>query len=128
MSTLNQQAHDFFEKYQSTFDSGNMSAFAKLFSEPFISVRPDGTIQSMPTNESASIFFHYVKENWQQEGYSSFATKDFDVTPIGASSMLVTLTWQMLDRDNNLIREWRQSYNLLLRNNLWTVITSTFHA
>ena len=128
MNSFEKQAIEFFKEYQSIFDTGDMSTFSKLFSEPFISVRPDGNVQSMPTNKTASTFFSSVQKKWQEEGYSSFSTKDFKVIPIGANSMLVTFTWEMLDKEKKLIREWRQSYNLLSRNKSWSVITSTFHA
>ncbi|KKD59255.1 hypothetical protein RN22_16905 [Grimontia sp. AD028] len=128
METTVEQAKEFFEHYQTMFDSGDMEAFSKLFAEPFISVRPDGSVQSMPTNKCALKFFSEVYDNWKAEGYSSFRTKDFQVTPIGKDSMLVTFTWVMLDDSQNAIREWRQSYNLLARSSSWVVITSTFHA
>jgi len=127
MKPLINQAIEFINEYQTTFDTKDMDAFSKYFSEPFISVRPDGTVQSMPSNESASAFFKTVLKQWQKEGYSSFSTKDFELTPIGSKSMLVTFTWEMLDSSKQLIREWRQSYNLLAKGDSWLVISSTFH-
>ncbi|MFL0800518.1 MAG: nuclear transport factor 2 family protein [Agarilytica sp.] len=120
-------AKEFFQIYNETFDSGDMEAFSKLFNEPFLSVRPDGSVESMTTNNLAKDFFTKVLALWKNEGYKYFATKDYDVTPIGNKSMLVTLTWELLDKNRALIREWRQSYNLLDRNGEWKVITSTFH-
>ncbi len=121
-------AKDFFHIYNKTFDSGDMDAFSKLFNEPFVSVRPDGSVESMTTNDIARDFFTKVLATWKKEGYKYFSTKDYDVTPIGNKSMLVTLTWELLNENRGLIREWRQSYNLLDRNGDWKVVTSTFHA
>ncbi len=121
-------AKDFFRTYNEIFDTGDMKAFSKLFNEPFISVRPDGSVESMATNQVAEDFFSKVLVLWKNEGYQYFSTKHYDVTPIGNKSMLVTLTWELLDKNRKLIREWRQSYNLLDQNNEWKVITSTFHA
>ncbi len=120
-------AKDFFQAYNEIFDTGDMKAFSKLFNEPFVSVRPDGSVESMTTNQMAEDFFSKVLALWKNEGYKYFATKDYDVTLIGKKSMLVTLTWELLDSNRELIREWRQSYNLLDRNGEWKVITSTFH-
>lgn len=122
------EAIKFFRTYNSVFDSGDMDAFSKLFSEPFISVRPDGSVASMPSNVVASKFFSGALKQWKSEGYCYFSTKDFDVTPIGTKSMLVTLTWQLLDKNREFIREWRQSYNLLNSDGTWKVITSIYHA
>lgn len=123
-----EEAKKFFDEYNTTFDSGDMVAFSKLFAEPFISVRPDGAIASMSTNEIAKDFFSDAFNTWILEGYKYFSTKDYIVTPIGRKSMLVTLTWEMLNVNRNFVREWRQSYNLLKIGNQWKVITSTFHA
>ncbi|NRA15268.1 MAG: hypothetical protein HRU04_07180 [Oceanospirillaceae bacterium] len=122
-----EEAKKFFNAYNTIFDSGDMAAFSQLFAEPFISVRPDSAIASMSTNEIALNFFTDVLNTWKLEGYKYFSTKDYDVTPIGKKSMLVTLTWEMLNENHGLIREWRQSYNLLMVGNQWKVITSTFH-
>ena len=127
MEELIQEAKTFFKEYNSLFDTGDMNEFSKRFTEPFLSVRPDGAIQSMLTNESASKFFVGVFSLWRKEGYKSFTTRDYTVTPIGNSAMLVTLTREMLGKDNQVIKEWRQSYNLVKKNNIWQVYVSTFH-
>ena len=127
MVGLIEEAQEFFREYGVVFDIGNMEVFSKRFAEPFLSIRPDGTIQSMPTNESAAEFFDTVFLSWKQERYSSFATRDYDVTPIGKEAMLVTFTWEMLDKNKELIRDWRQSYNLVKQYGVWKVYASTFH-
>lgn len=127
MEKLLDEAKRFFKEYRAVFDTGDMDEFSKRFAEPFVSIRADGTIQSMPTNESASEFFEHVSSLWKAEGYDSFRTRDYEVTPIGSSAMLVTLSWDMLDKDNQLIKEWRQSYNLVKQDDVWQVYASTFH-
>lgn len=121
-------AEQFFAEYGRVFDTWDMEAFSKMFCEPFVSVRPDGTVASMPTNKVAQEFFETVLEVWKKEGYKTFGMRDFDVTPIGTNSALVTLTWELLDSAGDMIRDWRQSYNLLNTSDGWKVITSTFHS
>ena len=123
-----EEAKRFFQNYNEVFDSGDMKAFSKFFCEPFISVRADGSVASMPTNAIAEEFFFKAIEKWKEEGYQYFSTRDYSITPIGSESMLVTFTWEMLDKDRVLIREWCQSYNLLRCDGVWKVITSTFHS
>ena len=121
------EAKRFFDGYNTIFDSGDMDAFSNLFTEPFISGRADGTLESMPTHEMAKDFFSKALNKWNIEGYQYFTTKDYEVIPMGQKSMLVSLTWEMLNESRILIREWRQSYNLIKVDNHWKVITSTFH-
>jgi len=49
------------------------------------------------------------------------------VSPIGERSALGTLVWKMLGRDGGLIREWRQSRNLVRVATGWQILVSTFH-
>ena len=92
-----------------------------------MSVRADGTIQSLATNKDAEDFFPQVIEVWRKEGYHSFTISDFEVVKLGSTSVIVTFTWEMLDINASLIRQWRQSYNLLKNNGQWKVLLSTFH-
>ncbi len=88
MDGLLVQAEQFFTHYGSIFDKGDMLVFSKFFTEPYISLRPDGTIESMPTNESAKVCFESELSRWTDEGYKRFLTKDYDISPIGRNSML----------------------------------------
>ncbi len=127
MNELTITAKEFFTKYRTTFDKGDMKEFSTFFNEPFMSVRADGQIQSLPTNKDAELFFPQVIDIWKNEGYKSFTMCDFEVIKLGSSSVLVTFTWEMLDNNADLIRQWRQSYNLVKNVDEWKVILSTFH-
>lgn len=128
MPNLLHEAHGFFKHYGEVFDSGDMQAFSTLFVEPFVSVRADGTVVSMPTHSVAESFFTLALRAWQKEGNRYFNAKDHEITPIGSNSLLVTLTWELLDAERKIIREWRQSYNLLKVSSDWKVLASIFHA
>ena len=101
-----EEAKMFFDEYNTIFDSGDMRAFSRLFAEPFISVRPDGAVANMSTKEIAKQFFSDALKTWKPEEYKFFSTKDYEVTPVGQKSMLVTLTWQMLNVNHGLVPEW----------------------
>jgi len=127
LNELTITAKEFFTKYRTIFDKGDMKKFSTFFNEPFMSVRADGQIQSLLTNNDAELFFPQVIDVWKKEGYNSFTMCDFEVVKLGTSSMLVTFTWQMLDNNAYLIRQWRQSYNLIKKDDSWKVLLSTFH-
>ena len=52
---------------------------------------------------------------------------DTEVVPVGQRSALATMTWKMLRADGNLMRQWRQSYNLVRLTEGWRILVSTFH-
>ena len=124
---MKEQAKQFFSQYGSTFDSWDMEKFSSFSNEPFISVRGDGKSIIMNTNNDAKVFFTSVLSKWKKDGYVKFSTKDYEVINLGVKSMLVTFTWQMMGKNNVVIKEWKQSYNLIKKEDTWKIIMSTFH-
>jgi hypothetical protein len=122
------QARDFFDRYRREFDSSNLEAFASLFHAPFMTVRGDGSVHHLQSHEEAQQFFKTVAAVWRDEGHGRFSTANFEVMPLGKFSSLVTFDWEMLRQDGSLVKEWRQSYQLIAVRQDWTVLVSTFHA
>ena len=96
MNELTIEVKYFFTKYRTAFDDNNMKEFSAFFNEPFVSVRADGSVQSLATNKDAEDFFPQVIETWKKEGYHSFTISDFEVVKLGSTSVIVTFTWEML--------------------------------
>ena len=57
----------------------------------------------------------------------NFLQKIMRFINLGIKSMLVTFTWQMMDKNDAVIKEWKQSYNLIKKEDTWKIIMSTFH-
>ena len=124
---LSSTARTFFEKYGEDFDAAKWPAFAAHYCEPAFSVRADGSVTVLDTRASVGEFFSRVWSTWRQEGYVRFAFSNLSVTSIGNQSMLVTLTWHLLNEEGTEIRQWNQSYQLLSVSDSWRVLSSTFH-
>lgn len=121
-------ANAFFARYASEFDQCNWPGFAAFYNEPALSVRADGSVKLLPSRTDVRAFFESVSDTWHGEGYSRFRFSDLEVTPIGSRSALITLTWHLERTDQNRIRSWRQSYQLIAVGSAWRVVASTFHA
>jgi hypothetical protein len=128
ISEIDEEAARFFARYRAEFDNANWPGFASLFHEPCLTVRGDGTVRYLNSRAEAAPFFKTVADAWRREGYFRFTTSNFDVVPIGRNGMLVTFDWEMLDKDDRLIRKWRQSYQLVRAGGSLQVLTSMFHA
>ena len=118
---------DFFKRYQSEFDQQNWVSFAALFHEPAMSVRADGSVMVIPTHEDGALLYASVSSAWRAEGYARFEMENFEVLALGQDSRLVSFDWLMLSNQGELIRRWRQSYQLIRPQGAWQVFTSTFH-
>jgi hypothetical protein len=109
------------------FDKTNWMTFTSLFHEPFVTVRGDGGVKLFQSRGETRKFFETVADAWRREGYHRFTTTNFEVMPMGRLSRLVTFDWEMLRADGSLLRKWRQSYQLILIQSEWKVLSSTFH-
>jgi hypothetical protein len=116
----------FFDDYVQAW--GDWTTVAMLYHAPSITVRGDGSIHCFQSKEELQKFFQGVGEAYSREAdlgpgrYHSLA-----VQPIGARSALATLTWQMVRTDGSVVREWRQSYNLVRIDGRWQILAATFH-
>ena len=118
---------DFFKRYQFEFEQQNWLNFAALFYEPAMSVRADGSVMLIPTHAEGARLYESVASAWRAQGYARFETEEFEVLDLGQDSRLVSFDWLMLSQHGELIRRWRQSYQLIRTQGAWQVFTSTFH-
>lgn len=122
-----EEVSNFFSRYARLFDEGKWAEFASLFHAPALSVRGDGSVNMLSSNENAEIFFQSVAEAWRRDGYDHFTISGMKALCLGSHSRLATFTWHMHARDGTQIRQWRQSYQLVSVREKWCVLSSTFH-
>ena len=118
---------DFFKRYQFEFDQQNWASFAALFHEPAMSVRADGSVMVIATQADGARLYASVSIAWRAEGYARFEMENFESLALGQDNRLVSFDWLMLSEHGELIRRWRQSYQLIRPQGAWQVFTSTFH-
>ena len=118
----------YFNEYARTFDSKDWLSFVEHYHEPALSIRGDGTHMLLTDRTIAKEFFESVASTWANEGYSYFTTRERQVHQLGSLCAVVTFVWEMRRQDGSLIRDWRQSYEVVRRGANWQVVLSTFHA
>jgi hypothetical protein len=127
VTALELEVQAFFDQYNEAFASIDGNRIASLYHAPTITVRGDGSIHCLRSDEELARFFQGVADTYQRDGYRSSTIHDFEVVAIGQRSALATLTWKMLRGDGSLIRQWRQSYNVVLLAEGWRILVATFH-
>jgi hypothetical protein len=126
--TLLDEVKKLLEQYTEAFDACDGVAIAALYHVPSVSVRGDGSVQCFQSRDELQRFFRGVAEGYQREGnLGPGRYHGLTVQPIGGRSVLATLTWQFVLKDGSILREWRQSYNLLRVDGRWQIFVSTFH-
>jgi hypothetical protein len=92
-----------------------------------VAVRGDGSIQSLQSRPDLEAFFQAAVDGYRREGCRGIRYRDLETVPMGARSALGTVTWELLREDGSVVRQWRQSYNLVRVGNGWQVLASTYH-
>ena len=117
----------FLGEYNNAFASIDGNRIAALYHLPTLTMRGDASIHCLQSREELARFFQGVADTYYKDGYRGGTFKNLQVVPIGEQSALATLDWEMRRGDGSLIREWRQSYNVVRVGNGWQILVSTFH-
>ena len=117
----------FFEDYARAFESIDGARIATFYHAPTVTMRGDGSIHCLQSREELQRFFQGVVDGYYRDGYRTSGLLSFDVQLIGGRSALATIDWQLLRADGTVLREWRQSYNVVYVDGRWQILVSTFH-
>ena len=118
----------FLDDYTRAFDAREAVAIAMLYHVPSVTMRGDGSAQCFQSRGELQQFFQGVADGYHQEAnLGPGRYHGLTIQPIGARSVLVTLEWEMVRTDGSIVREWRQSYNLVRVDGRWQIFVSTFH-
>jgi hypothetical protein len=126
-TAITDEVRGFFEEYTQAFDSIDGNRIAALYHTPTVTMRGDASIHCLQSREELARFFQGVADTYYKEGYRGGSFKNLEVVPIGGRSALATLDWELRRGDGSVIREWRQSYNVVRVGSGWQILVSTFH-
>ena len=117
----------FFDLFVDAFRSFNGARVAELYSVPVVALRGDGVVQLLQSRSEIERFFQAALDRYHRDGCRTCRCKDLDVVPLGSRSVLGSVTWELLSQEGHVVKEWRQSYNLVRVETDWRVFASTYH-
>jgi hypothetical protein len=117
----------FFEACNNAFELIDGNRIAALYHVPTITMRGDASVHCLQSRDELARFFQGVADSYLKDGYRGGNFKNLQVVPLGERSAVATMDWEMRRGDGSLIREWRQSYNVVRVGNGWQILVSTIH-
>jgi hypothetical protein len=117
----------FVNAFVDAFGTFSGARVAALYPAPSVALRGDGSIAHVPTREEIARFFQAALDGYHRDGCRTARFKGLDVVPMGSRSALGRVTWELLGGDGRIVRQWRQSYNLVRIEQSWQVFASTAH-
>ena len=116
-----------FRAYADAFHARSGTQIADFFCTPCISIRGEASIHWLQSRPEIEKFFQGVSDTYYEEGLRESEIKNIEVVPIGGRSLLATMDWVFYRGDGTLLKQWRQSYNLVRIDSRWKIVLSTFH-
>jgi hypothetical protein len=126
-SSLREEFTSYFEAYGEGFHARSGSRIADFFCTPCVSMRGDASIHCFQSQPEIKKSFQGVADTYYEEGLRKSEIKNLEVIPIGGRSLLASMDWVFYRGDGTLLKQWRQSYNLVRVDGRWKILLSTFH-
>ena len=126
-SSLREEFSSYFKAYGERFDARSGTQIADFFCTPCMSMRGDASIHYFQSRPEIEKFFQGVADTYYEEGLRKSEIKNLEVIPIGGRSLLASMDWVFYRGDGTLLKQWRQSYNLVRIDDRWKILLSTFH-
>ncbi len=114
----------FFDQFAQDFPSFDGELIASRYADPYVSVSADGQIQCHTTHQAIAGYFQAVLNDYKRRGVMTCRYHDLNHSAIGDHCQLAMLTWELLDRDDQVVTRWRESYNLIERPKGWRIYAS----
>ena len=125
--TLSEEIAGFFDEFAEAFHTWSGARVAARYAVPGVALRGNGSVQWIQSRPEIEQFFQGALDSYRREGCHGIRYRDLHVVPMGGLSALGTVTWELLGEDGTVLRDWRQSYNLVRTGTGWEILVSTYH-
>jgi ketosteroid isomerase-like protein len=126
-NSLIAEISSYYKAYADAFHARSGTQIADFYCTPCISMRGDASIHCFQSRPETEKFFQGVADTYYKEGLRRSEIKNLEVVPIGGRSLLASMDWVFYRGDGTLLKEWRQSYNLVRIDGRWRILLSTFY-
>jgi hypothetical protein len=115
------------EKYRIAFDAADAEKIADCYHAPSVTVRGDGSFHLFDQRENVVEFMGAVARQYHDEGMANGVYSNIEIQMIGSACALVTVDWALMKDDGSMLRQWRNSYNVIKSGDECLFYVSTFH-
>ncbi len=118
---------EFFDWFVHDFSSFDGALIATRYQAPYLAVTSDGAVWECAAPSDLVEYFQSLLDKHSADGVIYTKYEDLEVTPIGRSCFLASVTWTMMNDAGDPISSWRESYNLIKTNDGLKIFTSIDH-
>ena len=115
------------ELYIARYEEGNLQGIADLCLTPFFAVRK-GELIVMPDRGAVLTHFAAAIDAYRRAAHvQTWAAREMNTLQLGEYSAFVTVHWNALDSDEQVVRNTWTSYQLLTTAEGWRIMSYTNH-
>jgi hypothetical protein len=121
------EVESLFDTYARLYSDGDLQGVVSLCLTPFLSIRR-GEVIHMP--DRGSLLTHFtaaIDANRRATGAEQWTRREIDIRQLGEYSVFATVHWNAVDRNEQLVRDTRTSYQLLATPDGWRFVSYTNH-
>jgi len=101
---------DFFDTFCREFASFDGRRVGGLFIAPGVALRSDGETQGFATQQDIENYYQSALDHYRSSGCAECRWRDLQVSRISESSILATVSWDLVAKNMSLLKQWRQAY------------------
>lgn len=117
---------DFFARYAELYMASDVDAISAMYEDPFFAVR-DGRAIYLTDRKAVRDHLAELMDAYQRAGASRADIAGVEVVSLGASSQSVTVHWLVVGESEEVLKDFRTTYQLLRDGTGWRILSYTNH-
>ena len=114
------------DEYIRRYSERDVEGVTELCHAPFLAIREGAPIH-MPDSDAVRNHFVAMIDTYRGGGVAVWKRIESDVRELGDDAVFVTVRWNALDADGQVVRDTRTTYHLLSTPDGWRIMSYTNH-
>jgi hypothetical protein len=116
----------FFARYAERYMASDVDAISAMYEAPLLALR-EGRVIHLADRTAVRAHLADVMAGYARSGAARADIAALDVVPLGKSSLVATVRWQVRDAKGALIKDFRTTYQLVRAPEHWRILSYTNH-
>jgi hypothetical protein len=119
--------HAFFESYRAAWEQRDLRTFLTMYDRPMLTLRLDGSLHCLREEAEFQTFFSAALVSYEATGYETAELSVDRTATAGRTAAVVDVTWTLRRAPNEVVKLFRQTYNVRTTPDGWKIYASTQH-
>jgi hypothetical protein len=117
----------FMESYRVAWERRDLEAFLPMYDRPMLTLRLNGSLHCLKAEADFREFFSAALDGYVATGFEKAELAVDRIAPAGRTAAVVDVTWKLRRAPNEVVKQFRQTYNVRTTPGGWKIYTSTQH-